>query len=120
MAVAVWDGGAANNRWASADNWVNDVAPSPGDDLWFTGGALRKTNFNNFAPGTDFGSINFAAGAFTLLGNALELTGDITTLNASGDNTINLPITFTGAGRSRAPMLTPISPYKERSAWAAC
>src|SRR5262245_12819137 len=46
-ATRVWDGGGANNQWATAANWVGDVAPATGDDLVFPGGAQQATSVNN-------------------------------------------------------------------------
>jgi hypothetical protein len=35
VAVATWDGGGVDPNWSTAENWVGDVAPSPGDFLIF-------------------------------------------------------------------------------------
>jgi fibronectin-binding autotransporter adhesin len=99
LATAVWDGGGADNKWLTAQNWVGDVAPSPGDALWFVGGAARKTNANNFPAATNFASINFAAGGYILSGARIQLSGDIVGLQSSGNNTLNMPFTTSGARR---------------------
>jgi autotransporter-associated beta strand protein len=89
-----WDGGGADNNWMTAANWVGDVAPLPGDNLVFAGTVRQMTN-NNFAANTDFRSILFNVGGFTLMGNAVQLSSTgpgagIT--NMTGDNTIMLGI----------------------------
>jgi hypothetical protein len=61
------------------DNWQDDVAPSPGDNLLFQGvvSAGNTTNNNNFPDGTVFGSISIAtarAQYFTIGGNRVVLT----------------------------------------------
>src|SRR5262249_55676796 len=52
--TGVWDGGGADSNWTTAANWANDVAPQPGDNLSFAGGAARLTNTNNFPASTSF------------------------------------------------------------------
>jgi hypothetical protein len=59
-----WDGDL-NSFWATANNWSNNVAPGPGDNLFFPSGQLLPSiTTNNFAPGTAFGRITIAAAAF--------------------------------------------------------
>jgi hypothetical protein len=53
-----WDGGGTNKYWSTPENWIGDVAPSPGETLVFPReippifGNRRTTN--DFSPGTVF------------------------------------------------------------------
>src|SRR6266480_1855980 len=74
-----WSGANANNSlWSTATNWVGATAPVAHDSLVFDGFA-RLTPNDDFASGTAFDGITFAAtaGAFNLVGNQLTLGGDI-------------------------------------------
>src|SRR5947208_48844 len=73
-----WNGGSPNNSWTTALNWIGGVAPAPGDSLTFDG--FVTSNNNNIAANTSFAGITFAstAGAFTLSGNAITLSGNVT------------------------------------------
>jgi len=104
-ANAYWDGGGADNHWTTPANWVFDVAPHPGDDLYFPSGAARQTNVNDFPAGTAFNSFHIDASSFlgdigyTLTGNAVALTAGVTNGggNGPGDDItkIGLPLTLT-------------------------
>jgi autotransporter-associated beta strand protein len=109
-ATVTWDGSAdgsnvpfQNANWTSPQNWVGDVAPSPGDDLVFPAGALQASSVNDFAPGTAFHSItldynNYQLGnGYQLSGNPVCLQAGITATNTKGVNTVGLPITLTAA-----------------------
>ncbi len=101
-----WDGGGADNNWTTAANWVGDVAPVAGDSLVFdsTGVGVRPLPNNDFAAATSFGTITVAVGGYTLGGNSVSLTTDLTASNASGSSTVSLVIggagtvTKSGAG----------------------
>jgi autotransporter-associated beta strand protein len=75
-----WDGGGADDRFDTGQNWSGDVAPVSGSstDLHFAGTA-RLTPSNTFSAGSDLGSIIFdaGAGAFNISGNAFNLYGRI-------------------------------------------
>jgi autotransporter-associated beta strand protein len=75
-AIKTWDGGGADNNWATAANWDFDAAPNPGDDLVFDG-IVRTNSVNNFVANTSFNSIQFnlSCGAFVLSGNSIYLSG---------------------------------------------
>src|SRR5262245_35865800 len=98
-AIVTWDGGSFfSNNWTAGGNWIGNVAPKPGDDLVFPAGAGRLTsNFNDFAPGTAFGSITFTGGGYKLNGNRI-LIGSLNpfdpaqVVNSAGNNTIALPM----------------------------
>ena len=75
-----WDGGGADDRFDTPQNWSGDVAPSFGisTDLHFAG-TVRLTPSNIFSAGSDLGSIIFdaGAGAFNVGGKAFTLYGRI-------------------------------------------
>jgi autotransporter-associated beta strand protein len=95
-----WNGGGAPSaNWTTAANW-GGAAPSVGELLTFRGSANLAT-VNDFPAGTGFAGIliDTGAGAFTLSGNAVTLTGDFVNANySSGHDTIlNLPIAINSA-----------------------
>lgn len=100
-----WDGGGSDNNWTTAANWSTDIAPIAGDDIVFSG-STRTTPSNDFAANTSFASITFSGNtAFTVSGNAIQISGGataITASNTSGTKTISLNITFISA----APTIT--------------
>ncbi len=104
-ATRTWDG-SANGLWSTSANWVEAVAPSPGDDLVFPAGALRLANTNNFAAGTGFRSIQINAPGYTLRGNRVELQNaaelvlSAANINA-GTSTVELDLVLAGATPSR-------------------
>jgi autotransporter-associated beta strand protein len=54
-----WSGLGADNLWSDGDNWVGGIAPSPGDSLIFPAGAAQPRSVNDFAAGSQFGSLTF-------------------------------------------------------------
>lgn len=92
----IWDGGGSDNNWTTAENWVSDVVPAAGSALQFDG-VTRLFPNNNFAADTSFASITFnsGAGAFTLGGNRITLTGGIIN-NSANLETIDLDIIRAG------------------------
>jgi autotransporter-associated beta strand protein len=94
LQAPTWDGGGADANWATAANWLGDVAPLAGDNLVFAG-TTQLTNTNNYAAGTAFGSITFdnTAGAFVIGGNSLAL-GDTLTNNDADLQTLNLDLSL--------------------------
>ena len=104
--VRVWTGASGiDANWMTAANWVGGVAPSPGDDLVFAGGALQAaTSNNNFTAGTAFNSISLDAAGYTLSGNGVTLGPIGLTVNSAagaGNDTVNFDIS-TGAGAGTA------------------
>jgi autotransporter-associated beta strand protein len=85
-----WVGAGADSNWQTAANW--STLPAAGHTLTFAGSS-RLSNTNNYAANTSFGGLMFnsGAGAFTLGGNAITLTGDVTN-NGANTQTINLPV----------------------------
>src|SRR4051794_10279488 len=54
-----WNGGgAADNSWTTALNWIGGVAPVANDALVFDG-AISPTNINTFTADTQFNGITF-------------------------------------------------------------
>ena len=93
--AGVWDGGGADNNWSSAGNWDNNVLPVFPSPLTFAG-STRLINTNNLTGiGAQSITFNSAAGAFTLRGNSLGLSGNIG-FSANPPSpitqTINLPL----------------------------
>src|SRR4051812_21961103 len=91
-AVQTWTGGGlANDNWTNRDNWLGSTAPVAGDALIFDS-SLRLTPSNDFSALTSFTGIGFSstAGAFTLGGNAITLSGDVTSDSSGQSHTINL------------------------------
>lgn len=96
--TGTWDGGGADNNWSTAANWDNNLLPVFPAPLTF-GGNTRLTNTNDLS-GITAQSITFdsTAGAFSLNGNSLGLSGNIgfTATPASQiTETLNLPLTPT-------------------------
>ena len=81
QAGQVWDGGGANGLWSTSLNWDADSAPNFGLPLQF-GGVLQLASSNDATASAAGLTFNAGAGAFTLSGKALTLTGGIT--NSSG------------------------------------
>lgn len=92
----VWDGGGANAGWMTAANWLGDVAPQAGEAILFPSGAAQTTNTNNFPAGTAFRTLR-VEGPFTLNGNQVQLTGDLTA-NLTSPATLNLPVFMANDG----------------------
>ncbi len=97
-AIVTWDGGGADNTWAANssgsknENWSgNEKPPVNGDSLEFSGTA-RLTSSNNIS-NLSVSGINFTttAGAFTLSGNSLTLSGQIIN-NSTNFQTINMAL----------------------------
>jgi len=98
IANITWGGGGGDNNWTTDANWVGGTAPQAGELLTFDG-STRINNTNDLAPGTEFASLTFAAGAdgFTLGGNGILLSADgAITNNAANTQTINLDLDTDG------------------------
>jgi len=88
--VVTWTGGGTDNNWQPAANW--NTSPVADDTLTFAG-STRLSNTNNYPANTSFRDLifNSGAGAFTLAGNTVTLTGDIAN-NSANTQTVNLPM----------------------------
>lgn len=103
LAAHVWDGGSIlNDKWTTAKNWVNDIAPVAGDELVFPDGVGitdRSTN-NDFATDTPFKNITIQGSDYKFTGNRIKLTGDVAFHPLSDtfaiDTKLDLDIRFAG------------------------
>jgi hypothetical protein len=74
----VWTGNGGDNKWSTAANWAEGVAPSPGDSLVFQNMTNQTTNVNDFANGTSFANITFTnSSSYNISGNDITLTGTL-------------------------------------------
>jgi autotransporter-associated beta strand protein len=67
-----WDGGGADNLWTTKENWVDDAAPDPSDNIILPAVAARLENVDNFASDVLFGSITISGSGYDVQGNALK------------------------------------------------
>lgn len=98
----VWDGGGGNALWSNNVNWDLDTPPIYGLGLQFAGILnLIPNNDNVIGVGGAGITFNLGAGAFTLTGNAINLTGGVTN-NSASVQTINFGTTGVtlGAGQT--------------------
>jgi|GEM_PF-1409703 len=128
---SVWEGNGGNPNWSTVENWSGDTPPSPGGstvtELIFGGGNSLNT-VNNLGTGTTpsypglpsfvLRSLSFdaSAGAFVLSGDRLTFSGSgLSVANQSAHGQTlrndlliedNVNISFTGAGASRATILS--------------
>jgi autotransporter-associated beta strand protein len=92
-----WNGGSTvGSYWTDTNNW-NGATVTPGNDLGF-GGSSRLNNTNDTGAGAACSSITFTsgAGAFTLNGNPLTLTGNMLN-NSSNPQTVDLGLNFSNS-----------------------
>ena len=95
LSVCTWDGQGSDNKWQTAANWVGNVAPVAGDQLVFAGTTQTATQ-DDYTAGTTFQSIEFQNSGFTLSGNSLVLTGNITVDTGATNSTIALGVGLSG------------------------
>ena len=94
-ATKTWNGNGADNNWQTAANWVGGVAPAANDDLVFPATSAQFSINNNYFLLTNFNSITFQGGNYTLGGNLFRLTNGLTV--NGGIQTINTAITLNGS-----------------------
>lgn len=96
--VDAWSGGGADGNWQTAADW--NTLPAGGHTLAFAA-TTRLSNTNNFPANTSFAGVMFnaGAGAFTLGGNAITLTGDVTN-NVTYPQTITLPVVLSSGAHN--------------------
>jgi autotransporter-associated beta strand protein len=96
-----WDGGGADNNWATAANWSSNRLPVAGLDLIFPAGAPADSlvSTNNIA-GLDARTLTFGGKDYVIGGNAITLSDGIN-VDTTGSGTLgpilNANITLTGA-----------------------
>lgn len=96
-AADTWVGNTSAD-WNNAANWNPAALPVTGDSFIFgAAGTSGTTLGNTFAAGFNVAGITFNSGAaaFTMAGNAITLSGDITN-NSTAAQTINEAITLSG------------------------
>jgi uncharacterized repeat protein (TIGR01451 family) len=100
---AVWDGApdgggaSADANWATASNWVGDIVPAAGADLFFPAAAAQKVNVNTLPAGTAFHSITFTGSGYDVSGNSIALAGGLRDAAAAGNNRFDPDITLTAS-----------------------
>lgn len=97
--VGNWTG-TGNGNWSTTDNWQGGTLPAASRPIVFD--TANTTNNNDFASGTTYKGITFnsGAGAFTLNGNSVVLTGDLVN-NSTNTQTISLAaLTLSGGTRT--------------------
>lgn len=90
----VWNGGSASDSyWSDPTNWSGNGV-TPGASLIFSG-TVRLRNTNDTAAGTTYSNIVFnpGAGAFTLNGNSITVSGNFSN-NSANAQTINFGLNF--------------------------
>lgn len=102
--VLAWTGRGNDSNWSDDANW-SGAAPVAGDTLIFGTGAAQQTSVNDLQAGTKFGSLVFQGSDYDITGQAIQLTGGISSTSSSnGNNTLGLDLalpnseTFTIAG----------------------
>jgi autotransporter-associated beta strand protein len=96
----VWNGGSMTDaNWQTPANWTSGVAPGVNAALTFAG-STQLANTNDYPAGTRFSGLVFdaTAGAFSLYGNALKLTGPVIN-NSAQPQAVNLPVTLNMGNR---------------------
>jgi hypothetical protein len=88
-----WTGSGNGTSWSDAKNWSEDVAPVSGDSLVFASGGTLLTN--NDITGLSVANIDIQGAGYTLGGNAISLTGGLT--SESGNNTYDIATTLVGS-----------------------
>jgi hypothetical protein len=72
-----WTGSVSAN-WSASGNWSPSGAPAAGDSLVFPTGVAHNAMTNDLPAGTSVGPMTFSPFAYSLSGNALTLTADVT------------------------------------------
>lgn len=91
--------GATSSAWSEPSNWSPAGVPVAADTLVFPAGVAQTTMTNDLPAGTSVGPMNFRT-SYTLNGNRLLLTGDLTfDQSASPYFTCNTDLTLGAAVR---------------------
>jgi autotransporter-associated beta strand protein len=92
----IWSGKGPDNLWSDPANWVENVAPTTGDDLFFPDGALRIATGTNDFTGLLVNSMNFTgvSGGYDLVGNSVTLIAGI--VANAGSNRIDFISVISG------------------------
>ena len=100
ISTGLWTGQGGNNNWSTGANWDNNAVPIFPHSVTFAGAS--QLNNNNDLSGITVASMIFSnnAGAFTLGGNSINLSGNIGFAGnpaALVTQTVNLAMNWTGA-----------------------
>ena len=87
--------GASSALWSAGANWNPAGVPTAGDSLSFPDGAVNLTNTNDLPASTLFTSIAIPGSGYTISGNAIRLSGGMT--SGFGVNTFNVPTQLTAS-----------------------
>lgn len=88
--------GAVNGNWSVAANWSPSGAPDSTDTLIFPFLMGKQTQmFNDLPTGTAFGAMRFEC-PYTLSGNPLLLTGDVSLSTFNVDLKLGASVAFSG------------------------
>ncbi|MCP4878881.1 MAG: hypothetical protein GY896_25795, partial [Gammaproteobacteria bacterium] len=86
--------GAVSNLWSESGNWHTGTAPVDGDVLIFPNGVANQTNTNDII-GLDLESVSIGDNAsYDISGNAITITGGITSGGGGSPKIWNVPITL--------------------------
>ena len=94
-ATRTWTG-AVNANWSQPGNWSPSGVPQPDDTLIFQAGAANRNMSNDLPPGTAFGAMTFSDDSYTLSGNLLMLTGNVSGCICSADLKLGASVAFSG------------------------
>ena len=114
-----WSGSGSDNKWSTVNNWNFGLSPGPGDNISFSGTTQLTNNLDaslsvsslTFNSGAGSFDITNAASTLTLAGSLTNNSASAQTLDvpvalsgaqtinaASGNVTINYPVSDSGAG----------------------
>lgn len=95
----VWSAAPPTSNWSNAANWIPAVAPTNGQSLQF--GVSTQLHASNDIAALSVAGLTFngGAGAFTLDGNVITLTGGITN-NSANLQTVGFAGITLGAGQT--------------------
>ena len=89
-----WNGQGGDNLWSTGANWVGGVAPAANEDLVFSG-STRTATQNDLS--YTFHSLAFNAGNFSVAGNAVSLSGNLTTNSGVVGTSIPAGVSFSSS-----------------------
>jgi autotransporter-associated beta strand protein len=95
LSTDTWSGNG-NGNWSDTASWIDVTVPVAGDSLVFPAGVTGSglTSNNDLTVGTSFASLSVSGSGYTIGGNAIGLTGELSASQSSGSSTVNLPINF--------------------------
>ncbi len=116
-ASCTWTGGGSDTKFSTVANWTNcgGQAPQNGDSLVF--GSQTPSTYmpdNDLSGGVTFADISFYSGDFFIIGNGLNVSGNVLSFNTTSLNYIDAPLNMAtdgatidgGAGRMNVSTLS--------------